>query len=157
MSLRGRSFRASLAVLTVLSVLVWAGSCGQESGAEDAVPEEVAADVPALETVEPTPGDPDGDGFDTQTELAYGTDPNNAASHPPDLDGDPCSTRRAALGTPILLRTRSARSVTHLLGLPLASILHHIDAMPGVPAKMRTTCPELLRRGSVRTDVEWLK
>ncbi len=88
MSLRGNSIRTVLTVVALMSVLLWAWSCGQESGVEDATPEEVAADVPTLETVDPIPGDPDGDGFDTQTELAYGTDPNNAGSHPPDLDGD---------------------------------------------------------------------
>lgn len=32
--------------------------------------------------------DPDGDGFPTDMEIQYATDPYNAASHPPDADGD---------------------------------------------------------------------
>ena len=32
--------------------------------------------------------DPDGDGYPTTVEISYGTDPFNAASQPPDVDGD---------------------------------------------------------------------
>ena len=79
-----------LAILT----LVTAGGCGtQEKGetSEDlGVVQDVAQDVglELVEVVEPSKDDPDGDGFATGTELQYGTDPYNAASQPPDQDGD---------------------------------------------------------------------
>ena len=66
-------------------------SCGQE--AQDADADATAMDTGVFdmtglpEQLAPDE-DPDGDGFTTTQELAYGTDPHNPGSHPPDQDGD---------------------------------------------------------------------
>jgi len=69
----------------IIGSLLLALSCGAPSDDGD------VADVTYFETGEgmlPSWQDPDGDGFATELELQYATDPYNAASHPPDEDGD---------------------------------------------------------------------
>jgi RHS repeat-associated protein len=55
----------------------------------DTAPEDLppGIDTPSVDLLPDDP-DPDGDGFLTTVELTYGTDPYNAASQPPDQDGD---------------------------------------------------------------------
>jgi hypothetical protein len=67
----------------VLALALLVASC---TGAEGTDVESQPMDV-AGEYVAP-PVDPDGDGYPTTVEISYGTDPYNAASQPPDVDGD---------------------------------------------------------------------
>jgi len=74
-------------VVSLLCTLAACGQPGEEGSDTKDVPEqEVQGTIDA--GFELIAGDPDGDGFPTEVELKYGTDPNSAASHPPDHDGD---------------------------------------------------------------------
>ena len=91
----GRPNFADLRIALVFAVLlaITALTCGTEEDTADAGKDVVdvaveVAEFEAVEAVDPDNDDPDGDGYATAVELNYGTDPYNADSTPPDVDGD---------------------------------------------------------------------
>ncbi|MFH1531392.1 MAG: RHS repeat-associated core domain-containing protein [Pseudomonadota bacterium] len=88
--------RRLVAILAISLALALTTCVEEPADGPDAEPEVAAADTepvdsatpPDVGEIVPADPDPDGDGFLTSVELTYGTDPYNAASHPPDQDGD---------------------------------------------------------------------
>lgn len=83
--------RAFIRAIVVAGAIILSFGCGQSADSADvdaAVQDSAVLDLAGMEEVVAPSTDPDGDGFDTTTEKAYGTDPYNAESHPPDQDGD---------------------------------------------------------------------
>ncbi len=81
---QGNSLWQGLRILTLVVLTHLVVQCSSTDGLDDVV------DIPYPEIGETVldQQDPDGDGFPTLLELQYSTDPYNAASHPPDQDGD---------------------------------------------------------------------
>ena len=93
MATRLRHFALILVIPMVLALATCVDEAPEAPDAEPEVSDAAAVDTPAppdtiIEEIIPANPDPDGDGFPTTMETAYGTDPLNSASHPPDMDGD---------------------------------------------------------------------